>query len=187
MGQSEMTLPLFANDPLGSLASSRTSNSAALISSISPDLMMAPAAFWRVPSSSTALPTHSAHPLCSFCVSRWWLLLTCLCLPVCLVAFSADVTKTQMHISRMLGAAERADNVNNSFQDVNMGVQREQREDTAHARLRQPELLLDSPVHAHFLAKHHSPLALYSCIFYPLASIVQEVEPVEPRKVPAWW
>lgn len=177
-----MTLPLLANDPLGSLASSRTSDSAAPISSISSDLITAPAAFWRALLLLHSTPHTPCSLLCRFCVSWWRLLLMCLFLPVCLVAFSADVTKTQMHISRTLGAAKRADNVSNSFQNMNMGVQRERWEDSAHARLRQPELLLDSPVHAHILAKQ---LALYSCI--PLAPIVQEVEPVEPRKVPAWW
>ena len=134
MRQTQMTLPLCANDPLGSLPSSGLSNSPVPISSVPSALIMVPAYFWCVLLLHGA-PRALRLPLCRFCVSWWWPLLTCLFLPVCLVAFSADVTKTQVHISRMLGAAERADKVNNSIQDTNMGVQRVRREGSAHARL----------------------------------------------------
>lgn len=51
--------------------------------------------------------------------------------------------------------------------------------------LEQPELLFESPMDAHLLAKCCSPPALYSCILSPLPSIVQEVELVSPQRVQA--
>lgn len=48
--------------------------------------------------------------------------------------------------------------------------------------LGQPELLFESPVDAHFFAKHCSSPALGSCVLSPLPSIVQEMEPVGPKE-----
>lgn len=48
--------------------------------------------------------------------------------------------------------------------------------------LGQPELLFERPVDAHFLEKHCSSPALYSCILSPLPSIWQEVELVGPKE-----
>lgn len=48
--------------------------------------------------------------------------------------------------------------------------------------LGQAELLFESPVDAHFLAKHCSFPALDSCVLSHLASIVQEMEPVGPKE-----
>lgn len=110
---------------------------------------MAPAVFWSILLLSGALRS----PLCRFCLSWWWLLLTCLFLPVYLLAFSADVTKTQMHISRMLGAAERTYKVNSSIQDMSTGVQRKGREGSVHVRLGTTWTLFKSPMASLLLAK----------------------------------
>lgn len=59
MRQTQMTLPLLTNDPLGSLASSGPSNSPVPISRIPPALIMAPAAFLM----SLPLPQCLTHTL----------------------------------------------------------------------------------------------------------------------------
>lgn len=180
MRQTQMTLPLLTNDPLGSLVSSGPSNSPAPFSRTAPALIMPPAAFWWFLLSHGA-PHALRSPPCRFCVSWQWLLLTCLFSPVCLVAFSADTTKTEMHISRMLGAAERADKVNNGIQDTNVGVQREQREGSAHARLGTASTSLWISCGCTFPCKTLFFPHLHSCILSPLPSIV-EVEPVAPKE-----
>lgn len=142
---------------------------------------MAPAAFWSIlllPGAPRALRSL----LCRFCLSWRWLLLTCLFLPVYLLALSADVTKTQRHISRMLGAAERAAKVNSSIQNVSNGCRERGGKGVFVWDLGQPELssnLLRLPCS---LQKAGSPQVSHSCTLSSLPSIVQEVELMDPKE-----